>query len=307
MTSLHQAIAAKIRQNRRGGVGVRRPAAGPGVSWRGFSHDRFRRRRRKDAATKGRPKLHQAHSRPVDWRVDQIGPLRCHFRHATAGGGRLHSDLRSHAAERKPRSGPGLRRRHGEADRRSAATAAANRSGKHHLSDHHPRRGEADPGGDRPEGGARFLSGLQPGTRGSRQCGFHGACDSQGGRRRRSTELRTGLRTVFAGGQASGAGFQLRSGRSLQDSGKHLSGGEHRAGERIENAVRPDGAGYLGSDRSGENQAVRLSGVLSGAGLGRALHSDRSVLSHVAGAEAGANHPLHRAGRRDQRTRCRIT
>ena len=56
---------------------------------------------------------------------------------------------------------------------------------------------------------------------------------------------------------------QLRGGRGLQDRGEHLPRGEHCAGERVEDVVRPNGNGRLGGDRGGENEALRLPGFLS--------------------------------------------
>ena len=66
------------------------------------------------------------------------------------------------------------------------------------------------------------------------------------------------------------------SGRGGQDPGEHLPGGEHRAGQRDEDGADGDGDRRVGSDRRRQHQAVRISGVLSGPGAGRALHSHRS-------------------------------
>ena len=44
-----------------------------------------------------------------------------------------------------------------------------------------------------------------------------------------------------------------------------------------------------------------------GPGPGRALHSDRSVLSDLGGPEARHDDAVHRAGRRDQHAACRST
>ena len=43
-----------------------------------------------------------------------------------------------------------------------------------------------------------------------------------------------------------------------------------------------------------------------GPGLGRALHSDRSVLSDLEGARIRPEHPVHRAGRRNQHGHARL-
>ena len=54
----------------------------------------------------------------------------------------------------------------------------------------------------------------------------------------------------------------------------------------LEGALRQDGHRRLGGDRRGEDQAVRLSGVLSRPRPRRPLHPDRSVLSHLDGEAA---------------------
>ena len=61
-----------------------------------------------------------------------------------------------------------------------------------------------------------------------------------------AAQRRIGRGLVQPGGRESGAGFQLRSGRSLQDSGEHLPLGEHRDGQRAEDAVRPAWASTSG-------------------------------------------------------------
>ena len=105
---------------------------------------------------------------------------------------------------------------------------------------------------------------------------------------------------VRPGRRADRAGLELRSRRSLQDPGKHLSRREHRAGQRVEDALRPHGHRRVGSDRGRQDQAVWLSGVLSRAGLGRALHPDRSFLLELGGPQARPADAVHRTGRRDQ-------
>ena len=64
--------------------------------------------------------------------------------------------------------------------------------------------------------------------------------------------------------------------------------------------VPHDGHRRVGSDRRGQDQAVRIHAVLSGSGSRRALHSDRSVLPVVEGAANRVRVPVHRAGRPDQ-------
>ena len=99
---------------------------------------------------------------------------------------------------------------------------------------------------------------------------------------------------------ADRAGGQLRDRRGGQDRGKHLPLGQHRHGQRAEDALRPHRHRRLGSDRGGQQQALRLSGVLSRAGVGRPLHPHRPVLSELAGAASRHDDAFHRIGRRDQ-------
>ena len=75
-------------------------------------------------------------------------------------------------------------------------------------------------------------------------------------------------------------------GGSGEDHREHLPRGQHRARERAEDRLHADGHRRLGRDRRGQDQAVRLHAVLSGAGARRALHSDRSVLSVLARASS---------------------
>ena len=59
---------------------------------------------------------------------------------------------------------------------------------------------------------------------------------------------------------------------------------QHRARQRAEDGLRPDGHRRVGGHRGGEDQAVRLHAVLPGAGPRRPLHPDRPVLPVVEGA-----------------------
>ena len=66
--------------------------------------------------------------------------------------------------------------------------------------------------------------------------------------------------------------FHARRGDD-QDIGEHLPLRQHRAGQRIEAPLPAHGNRHLGSDRGRQDQAVWLHRLLSGSGLGRALHS----------------------------------
>ena len=69
------------------------------------------------------------------------------------------------------------------------------------------------------------------------------------------------------------AGLHARGRRGVQDPREHLSGREHRPGQRAEGPLRPDGHRRLGGDRRGQDQAVRLPGVLPRPRPGRATAS----------------------------------
>ena len=81
---------------------------------------------------------------------------------------------------------------------------------------------------------------------------------------------------------------------------KHLSSGQHRPRQRAQGPLRPDGNRRLGSDRRGEDEAVRFPGVLPRPRPRRTLHPDRSVLSDMGRPQVRPVDPLHRAGRRGQ-------
>ena len=69
---------------------------------------------------------------------------------------------------------------------------------------------------------------------------------------------------------------------------EHLPLRQHRARQRAEDALRPDGHRHLGGDRRGQDQAVRLHALLSRARPRRPLHPDRPVLPHLEGARVRA-------------------
>ena len=67
------------------------------------------------------------------------------------------------------------------------------------------------------------------------------------------------------------------------------------------------GPGYLGGNRGGLHQTIRVSALLPRSRLGRPLHSGGSLLSLLEGQGMGFPHPLYRAGRRNQYLGCPIT
>ncbi len=112
--------------------------------------------------------------------------------------------------------------------------------------------------------------------------------------------FRTRSRALWRNLQPRGAGVVARCGGDDQVARKHLPLREHRAGQRTEDALHAHGNRYLGSDRGGLDQAVRIPSVLSRARSRRTLHSRRSVLSFLESERVRLPHPLYRAGGRDQ-------
>ena len=132
--------------------------------------------------------------------------------------------------------------------------------------------------------GQRFLSGLQPRTRRSRQSKLLGRRHSESRRRHRTEQRRAGRGAVQPGGRESGAGFELRSRRSVQDSGKHLPLGEHRHGQRAEDALRPAWASTSGKSSTPPRPSrSAIQAFYPGPGLGgHCIPIDPFYLSWVA-------------------------
>ena len=82
---------------------------------------------------------------------------------------------------------------------------------------------------------------------------------------------------------------------------------EHRARERAEDGLRPDGHRRLGGDRGGQDQAVRLYAVLSGPGAGRPLHPDRSLLPDLEGSRVRVSRPASSSWPARSTPACRTT
>ncbi len=220
---------------------------------------------------------------PSAWIAECVagGQLRADRRHAAAGRGRRAADLRAHAADRQPRPRPDLRR-----SRRPAPIAAALRPGQLIVLESTTYPGTTRDvvlpilAAERAEGRAAtsfWPSAPSARTRAIPTTRASGIPKVVGGIE--PTSAAPGRAAVRPGGGAGRAGVELRGGRGLQDPGEHLPRGEHRPGQRAEDALRPDGHRRVGGDRRGQDQAVRLPGVLSRAGAGRALHPDRPVLS----------------------------
>ncbi len=62
----------------------------------------------------------------------------------------------------------------------------------------------------------------------------------------------------------------------------------------------------LGSDRRRRHEAFRLPAVLSRSGIGRALHTDRSFLSHLEGTRSRSVDAIHRTGRSGESRHARV-
>src|SRR5258707_1347651 len=79
-------------------------------------------------------------------------------------------------------------------------------------------------------------------------------------------------------------GHLARAGRGGQPDREPLACGPHRPRQRAEDRLQRDGHRYLGGDRGGQDQALRLYAVLPRPRAWRALHPDRSVLPGLEGA-----------------------
>ena len=188
-----------------------------------------------------------------------------------------------------PRAGPDLHRQLGPGHRRPPAARPAGRPGKHHLSRARRgrwscrswRRAACAPG--RISSWPSAPSARTPATR------LFGARPSPRSSAASSRPAWSWPRRLY--GQVVVQvvpRLQPRGGRGVQDPGEHLPGRQHRPGQRAEGALRPHGHRRLGSDRGGQDQAVRLPGVLPRPRPGRPLHPDRPVLPDLGGPQATA-------------------
>ena len=154
--------------------------------------------------------------------------------------------------------------------------------------------------------GRRFLPGVLARARRSRAIRSSTPEHPEGRRRRRAGQHRGGGGALRRDRRARRPGQLDARRRDGEAAREHLPRGEHRPGQRDRADVPRDGHRRLGSDRRGEDQAVRLHAVLSRPGPRRPLHPDRSVLSVVEGAAERLRVPLHRAGRPRQRRDARV-
>ena len=131
-----------------------------------------------------------------------------------------------------------------------------------------------------------FLSRLFPRARRPGPQGFQHAIDPETRRRHRRRQRRDRRRPLSQSDRGGDPRLLSGSRRGRQAAGKHLPRRQHRAGQRNEDGARRDGHRRVGSDQGRLDQAVRIPGVLSRPRPRRALHSDRSVLSHLEGARS---------------------
>ena len=110
---------------------------------------------------------------------------------------------------------------------------------------------------------------------------------SQGGRRNHAGVHRNRGAVLRPGARNRGPGQLDARRRDGEAARKYFPDDQHRSGERDRHDVRSHGNQRVGSDRRGGHQAVRVYAVLSRAGPGRTLHSDRSVLSVLETKQAG--------------------
>ena len=154
---------------------------------------------------------------------------------------------------------------HGTAarDRPASAPRPAGGPGVDHLPGHHRRGGPAPARGRRAAHPGDFLLAFSPEREdpGNRDFSTRTIPKIVGGVNAEST--RSGRRPLRSGGGTGGAGVLGPRGRGGQAAREHLPGGQHRPGERAEDDLRPHGHRHLGGHRGGQDQALRLSGLLS--------------------------------------------
>src|SRR3954468_16722 len=278
--------------------GLRRPSPGRGLCG-GRTHGR---RARRLAGAGGRPEPRRELCGGHHLRA----PLRARrqrARHDALRGAcarRRGGHRRAHPAHAEPRAGPR------PADRRRPRALGRAAEGPARLPrvDHLPRHDARDP---RPAargvgtgGGHRLPRRLLTGARGPWAHRLHAAQHAEGRRRPHAGVPPPCGRAVLRGLRQHRRSLHPRGRRAREGARERLSLGEHRAGERAGDHVRPDGDRRVGSRRRGGHQAVRVHAVRTGPRDGRPLPAGGPVLPRL--ARARVRHPdrVHRAGRRGQ-------
>ena len=189
----------------------------------------------------------------------------------------------------------------------ASASRDADRPRVHDLSRHDRRSRAAAARSDRAEGRQGFFPGLLPERvdPGNPTFQTHNMPKVVGGLT--PDLLGAGRRALRHGDRDDRAGQLHARGGNGEAAREHVPRGQHRPGERTRADVRPHEHRRLGSRRCGEDQAVRLHGVLPRPGPRRTLHPDRSVLPVVEGEAERLRSALHRTGRPHQWRRCRTT
>ena len=279
------------RAGRRDRPRLRRPAAGGAVrhervlrSW-GWTSTRSRssgsRRARATSATSPRSACAA---------LRDVGPVRGHGRLRAARRGRRDRHLRADAAGRRTASPT------------SATSIATGRTIGRHL-----RPGPARGPREHDLSRARPATSLRPDARGGRPASPAATSSwptapSARTRATRSSRPRRSPRSSAAATRPSlraGRGPLRRGGRprscpsracEVAEACKILENTYRAVNIALVNELklrlRPDGDRRLGGDRRGQDQAVRLPGVLPGPGPGRPLHPDRPVLPDLGGPQA---------------------
>ena len=196
----------------------------------------------------------------------------------------LRHHLRSDAARQDAAAGPLLRRQQRQEHRGDASQGAAGGPRKHDLPRHDRRGRQADPRGERAQVRQGLLSRVFARARGPGEPQVQHRQHPQGRRRRRRDERQARRGALRQDSVAPSCRSRQRARRrGDQDPREHLPLHQYRARQRAQGALRQDGHRYLGSHRRGQDQAVRLPGVLSRPRPRRALHPDRPVLPLVEG------------------------
>ena len=170
------------------------------------------------------------------------------------------------------------------------------------YSGHDGGSGAAAARGNGAQGGPRLLPGVLARARRSWQPDVPDPQRAEGRRRpdarvRAAGERRSTARAIKTIVPVS----STRVAEMVKLAREHVPGGQHRSRQRAGADVRPHGHRCVGSCRRGENEAVRLHGLLSRSRARRTLHPDRSVLPVVEGQAEWVRSAVHRARRPHQR------
>ena len=145
---------------------------------------------------------------------------------------------------------------------RAPAPGAAGGAGVDHLPGHHRRGAAAHAGGVGPHDAGGLLPGLLARARGPGQRVLLHRHHPQAGGRGQPGVDRGGRRPLLGPHRPGGAGVVVAGGRGGQAAREHLPRGQHRPGERAQDDLRPHGHRHLGGHRGGQDQALRLPGLL---------------------------------------------